>query len=132
MSCTIRSQVMALSISSNAPSMRASTLRVRKRRRTRVSSSSDDSMSVEESEITDELADVELSEYSESLPLRVWLSGKGTAASCDAERTVDAISDMNGSSRWSSSCAMRALSSAAFRFYAVGQTYRHGTTGALC
>lgn len=52
---------MTLSISSKAPSVLASTLRVMKRRRIRVSSSSD-SLSVDESEMTEELAEVELKE----------------------------------------------------------------------
>ncbi len=116
-SCTIRSHVNALSIESNAPSVLASTFLVSNRRRTRVSSSSA-SMSVEDSDTMDDPVDDDFSESSEPLSVRAWEAiGKGIAASGCAERMVEAMADMKGSSGSSLSCATRALSSAACRLW---------------
>ena len=114
-SCTIRSHVNALSIASSAPSVLASTFLVSSLRRTRMSSSSA-SMSVEDREIIDDPADADFNESSEPLSFLAWKAmGKGIAASGCADRMVEAMADMKGSSRSCLSCATRALSRAACR-----------------
>ena len=120
-SCTMRSHVMALSTSSNAPSVRASTRRVSRRRIVRTSSSSVCSMSVSASETMDDPAEMEgegeqSSELSESLPDRARVMGKGTGSeSWKAEGMGDVRADMKGSSSWSCDCASCELSSMARR-----------------